>query len=288
MVYVPQLDSSMIYFLQSLSSPALDAVMQLFSLLGSPVFWILIAAFIYWQGRKNESFYLMNLILVNLIVVGFLKELVARPRPANDLAGVKVIEADYGYGTEYSFPSGHSALVASVFGFYLGIKKNWVNLLAALMILVMISRVYLGVHYLSDVLAGALLGIFIGFVSFKVFEKKPVVKTRKKTSFIELVLVTLFVLMALFTVQPVYVTGVFIGFFAGFFLSVEKKLELKKLSSGKLLKRYSKALVGLLVFLTPLIYLPNLNVIIQFALMFLAGFWISYLFPLIEAKGKLF
>lgn len=288
MTYLPGLDEASTYFLQSLSSPTMDSVMQLISMLGSPVFWILVAAFIYWQGKKKESFYFMNLILVNLIVVGFLKGIFARPRPGNELAGVRVIETDYGYGTDYSFPSGHATLIASVFGFYLKAKKNLARLLALLMVLVMISRIYLGVHYLSDVLAGALLGMVLGVIAERLSEKKRVIKATKKTGLIELILVILFILMALFLVQPVYVTGIFAGFFAGFFLGVKQKIELKKASAKELLKRYSKALAGLLVFLTPLIYIQGLNVVMQFALMFLAGFWITYLFPLIEAKKKLF
>ena len=73
-------------------------------------------------------------------------------------------------GINRSFPSGHSTASASVMRFF---EFNRILLWAwiAVTILIMFSRVYLGMHYLSDVITGLILGYFIGDASIFLMEK---------------------------------------------------------------------------------------------------------------------
>lgn len=121
------------------------------------------------------------LICLNLIICGglnqILKIIVQRPRPV----GYRLIEE-----TGYSFPSGHSMASAAFYGFLIflvhkNIKNKYakytiITMLSLLILCIGISRIYLGVHYASDVLAGFLISIcyliiFISIINNKFLEK---------------------------------------------------------------------------------------------------------------------
>lgn len=112
------------------------------------------------------------IVLLNYIV----KHLFMRDRPFD----LMIIKED-----GYSFPSGHSMLAAGVYGFYIYLiwksdinQKNKVILtilLLSLIILIGISRVYLGVHFPTDVLAGYLLSLSFLIVFTFVLEKRKVI-----------------------------------------------------------------------------------------------------------------
>ena len=104
------------------------------------------------------------LIWVNLACSGLLnqilKRIVQRPRPTE----YRLIEEN-----GYSFPSGHSMVSATFYGFFIYlifknvknkyIKWSSISFLSLLIILIGISRIYLGVHYTSDVMAGFVISI---------------------------------------------------------------------------------------------------------------------------------
>ena len=108
------------------------------------------------------------------------KELVQRPRPVSDVYGA----------VSYSFPSAHAVIALTVYGFliYLCLKsqrsmvtKVGISLiLGVIILLVSISRVYLDVHFFTDILAGLLLGIFCFCGSLLLFAR------RSRTSKIEM------------------------------------------------------------------------------------------------------
>lgn len=134
----------------------LTPVMQTFTSLSSPVvlavMLIVVAAFA--PGRMPGRFATAN--LVGIVCLNYaLKEIVQRPRPE----GFRLV-AESGY----SFPSGHSMVAAAFYGFMIWLilryeediilRKVWSLALFFVVIMVGVSRVYLGVHYLSDVIAG--------------------------------------------------------------------------------------------------------------------------------------
>jgi undecaprenyl-diphosphatase len=127
--------------------------------LGSPVLLITLFAvpLVLGKGkiRAMAAVLLIGLLLGNM-VMNDLKNIVERPRPDDPRTSNYI-------GGSYSFPSGHALLTflaASIIGGFLGWKYRLAVYLAAS--LVAISRLYLGVHYATDVLAGALIGLFIG------------------------------------------------------------------------------------------------------------------------------
>src|SRR6266508_6638640 len=152
--------------LQSISSPLFAAVMSLISWPGfSPQSFLiplLIAADYYWFGFHWEAVAAVFAALFPPLVNGIVKEYIRRPRPTIDLVHVfRVLNS-------YSFPSGHVMYYVGFFGFlwflvYTLLKRSWrrtllLILFGSLIALVVMSRIYLGQHWASDVLGAYLLG----------------------------------------------------------------------------------------------------------------------------------
>jgi len=164
-----ELDQKIFLFLNSLHSPFFDTVMWILSL---KTVWIPLYLAIIWMiTRKYGKNAWIPLLLVPVLVLiddqgsTMLKNLTQRLRPCHepDLAGM--VHTVRGHcGGMYGFISGHAANsfgIAAYSASLLGRKwYTWSILVWAA--LVSYSRIYLGVHYPGDVLAGALLGLLAG------------------------------------------------------------------------------------------------------------------------------
>jgi len=137
--------------------PGLGDFFLLVSQLGSYVFYVVLLLIGYWTFNKRESIILTYVLIVSVLTNYWLKVIIANERPPSSywFPGADA--------PSYSTPSGHSQLSASLYGWFaVRIKTWWMALLAfVLTFLIGISRIYLGVHYLGDVLLGWGLGILI-------------------------------------------------------------------------------------------------------------------------------
>ena len=108
---------------------------------------------------------LMDLILCNLI----LKNLVARVRPYDVNTAIAILIKK---PLDFSFPSGHTAasFAAMTALFLAKMKKAWIAALV-LAVLIAFSRLYFYVHYPTDVLGGAVVGILSGIIGYAIVEK---------------------------------------------------------------------------------------------------------------------
>ncbi|MFR1832308.1 MAG: phosphatase PAP2 family protein [Lachnospiraceae bacterium] len=161
-----------LYWIQQFRSPGLDEFMTAITFLGDGGwFWIALGAVLLAvpKTRKTGAAVLISLavgfILGNLI----LKNAVARQRPCwLDQAVPLLIKSP----TDYSFPSGHSLAsfegAVSIFLYH----KKWGIAAVILAVLIACSRMYLFVHFPSDVLAGSLLGILIAVLVHKWLEDR--------------------------------------------------------------------------------------------------------------------
>ena len=112
---------------------------------------------------------IIDLLLCNVL----LKNLVARTRPYDVNTGIQLLVAKL---RDYSFPSGHTAasFASATALYFAGEKKLWKPALV-LACLIAVSRLYLYVHYPTDVLGGVVIGIIAGYLGYrlvKVLEDK--------------------------------------------------------------------------------------------------------------------
>lgn len=124
------------------------------------------------KNKKISLLTITNLVTIT-ILNQMLKFILRRPRPTE----FRIINE-----TGYSFPSGHSMISMAFYGFliyliYKNIKNKYLKttliiILSLLIIAIGLSRIYLGVHYLSDVIGGFLISIFYLIVYIKLIKKK--------------------------------------------------------------------------------------------------------------------
>ena len=159
------------YLISGFMTPIVKTVTQL----ASPIFLIVltILLIVFIKNNKIRKYICANLIISTILNFG-LKNIVRRARPDE----FRIIEE-----SGYSFPSGHSMVSMAFYGLIIYLIYKKVNnkylknfliiLLSIIIFLIGLSRIYLGVHYTSDVLAGFLLGlsyliIFVSIINQKI------------------------------------------------------------------------------------------------------------------------
>ncbi len=135
------------------------------SILGEEYFYIMVLGLVYWVLNKRLGEFLGITLGASITFNNVAKNIFSHPRPFEAYPD-EVTNKRPGTATGHSMPSGHvqgSASVFFAFAFYL--KKRYLFIIASIItILMMFSRMYLGVHYIQDVVAGAVIAILIAFV----------------------------------------------------------------------------------------------------------------------------
>ena len=162
------LDIRIFYFINhALNNRYLDYLMALFTELGSSIFSYGLGLICLVFGKKEIKLlgiFLLAGIFISSGIISLLKPVFKVLRPCYVLENVHYFIKTY----SYSFPSGHSCFaftLATILG--LRIKKR--IFLYFLSTIVAFSRIYLGLHYLSDVMAGAAIGLIVGFSMVKLY-----------------------------------------------------------------------------------------------------------------------
>ena len=146
-------------FLESIRTPVGDALMSFITLFGEETLFIVLALVFFWCVDKKRGYYLLFTCFTGTICIQFLKMTFRIPRPWVLDPNFTIVESAREAATGYSFPSGHTQCAAGLWG---GIaksaKKRAVQIGGVvLLLLVGLSRMYLGVHTPLDVLVS--LGI---------------------------------------------------------------------------------------------------------------------------------
>ncbi len=165
-----EFQADIIRAIQSISTPFLDLVMQAITILGEQIFLVPVAALIFWCVSKELGYWLCGCAAAGNLTVNALKTVFAVARPIG-IEGIRVLRASTATGT--SFPSGHTqagANFCTALARATGRRRFYI-LAAVVPVLIALSRLYCGVHWPTDVLAGLAIGILLPLLLWRLYRR---------------------------------------------------------------------------------------------------------------------
>ncbi|WP_333860041.1 phosphatase PAP2 family protein [Clostridium sp.] len=159
------------YIANNMHNHALDKIMIVFTSLGNKgLIWIVISMFLITikKYRKIGIMVLVALIIGSISGEGLLKHLFKRTRPFYFVPDMKLLIAK---PVSYSFPSGHTTASFAAVSILCRYFKNYTPVFLVVAILIAFSRIYLYVHYPTDVLAGIVLGLISAKITVYLFKR---------------------------------------------------------------------------------------------------------------------
>jgi len=164
--------------------------------LGSEVGFLAAALIFFWCVDKRQGYYIMSVGFLGVIINQIMKILFMIPRPWIKDPTFKPVEGSVEGAGGYSFPSGHTQNATGTFGsIALIAKKNWLRILSvAIIIIIPLTRMYLGVHTLVDVSVSLIIGAVLVLALYPLFEY-----TKKNPNFMYILLGIFFILSIGFT-----------------------------------------------------------------------------------------
>jgi len=300
-------------------------VMNFFSFLGTENFIMIIMPALFWCYNTSLGFKLGIALLTSNCLNGILKLIFALPRPywVNDKVRALASESSYG------IPSGHSQNAVVLWGrLATALKHPVITLICiALIVLISFSRLYLGVHFPTDVLGGWLMGGLL-LTLFMALDK-PISQRLEKASFrcklilaiiLPLCLLSLGILVSTITAQReipeewikaahiatpqadpidpqnpegiISAAGSLLGLCVGYVLFLQWNGYKVAGSMKKRLARYIVGVCGVVIFFFGLrMIFPHDDSLVAISLRFLryafVGFWVSYLAPRVFVSLRL-
>ncbi len=164
---VLQIEINFILFLQTIGGLMLP-IMNFFTFLGSEYVYLILLPLLYWCIDSSLGLRTGIMLMLSVSANNILKLAFHTPRPYWVDARVKAFSSE----TSFGLPSGHSTNAAGVWGTVArGIKKTWFSIMMIFIIFMIgLSRTYLGVHFVRDVLTGWLLGGIL-LIGLSLFDK---------------------------------------------------------------------------------------------------------------------
>ena len=277
-----EFELNIIRAIQSIANPFLDGLFQFITMFGEEAILIPLIAVIYWSFNKKMGEYIAYASLTSVLVNGAIKDIFKAKRPIGE-PGIRSLRVETATG--YSFPSGHTQGTASFWGaIAIYLKKNCMYAISGLIIvLVAISRLYLGVHYPKDVLFGAIFGILTSFITYKLFNK---VNNKIDLYFITFII---FIPALLYAHSADFIKGM--GTFLGFALGIYVEKKYVNFSvEGKSANKILRVVIGLAILILLKVGLkavfPN-KLVFHFLRYFIIVFFGIGLYPAIFKKLKL-
>ena len=273
-------------------SPALDIPFKAITFCGEELFFLIFLPLIYWSINRAAGARLLVLFLFSAWVNSFAKVIASDQRPYEYDSRVKALQQLESGG----FPSGHTQGSVVVWGYLAAaMKKKWLWIFAVIMmILVPLSRLYLGVHDLPDLIGGYIIGLLL--LMLFIWLEPVAVKWLKEKSLAVLLAISIIIPGIMIAVSPGHDEGcitaasTLMGMSAGFVL--ERKY-IGFTSKGTIIRRILRYILGLVVIIGLWIGLKIAFKGLEPALMFrfirylLIGLWGSFAAPWVFVKFKL-
>ncbi len=296
------MEGNIVVAIQSLTNPFFDAIFWCFTKLGEETIFLLVLMGIYLLYSKNFA---LRYVFVYILSVGlntFVKLVVHRPRPYiyNNLISDRMTASGY------SFPSGHTQayFAQSATAMLEFRRKKLASKFLKVMLytflavgaFVMLSRIYFGQHYLTDVIAGALFGIIIAWLVDYILGKLGKIGKLKETleSVYRYLLPTLLSLTILFLFLEIrlgYVSetvykflGVLTAFIVGYFID-KKYIKYQERQGWK--QTIFKAIIAYLSVIILFVVINRIAAVqgyICYAVYLFLGLYCTIILPLIFVK----
>ena len=172
MEWIQNIDTEILLFIQEhIRNKAFHGFWKAVTFLGAAGwFWLALAVILLIPQKTRTAGFtaLLSMGIGALITNVFLKNMVARVRPYDAVEAIVPLVRKL---SDYSFPSGHTcASFASAFIYYRMFPRKYGIPTMILAVLIAFSRLYLGVHYPTDVLGGFLIGLLSGILSYQIVE----------------------------------------------------------------------------------------------------------------------
>ena len=257
-------------WVESTRTPFFSLFFETITLMGYPTFLILFISFGYFFWSPNRFSRVALMLFFSALINSYLKDFFQDPRPLEELM------LDAQIGLSYGWPSGHTQIAVTLWGFLAyELKNKWFSIFAGVVItLIAFSRLYLGVHDIGDVFAG----LNIGLIILATWHMAIKVNLDKNLSFKTAILILLGFQAFIFVTYPshpdhelsIWLLGTMTGWFLG-----SSKIELQLNSVNKL---FVSIISVFMVFLS-MIFITRLED--NFSLEGLLGFCFSYTLGLI-------
>jgi len=173
-------------FIQNMRTPIGDLIIPIITRLGDAgILWIILTLILLFiPSKRKTGLILVAALFIDIILCnGILKNLVARIRPFDVNTSIQLLIAE---PIDFSFPSGHTAAsFAAVAALYFAKEKKLWKIALACAVLIAFSRLYLYVHYPTDVLGGIAVGIAAGYFGFLIVDMLKRWKMERKKEKLE-------------------------------------------------------------------------------------------------------
>lgn len=186
-------------WLESIRTDFWNIFFQGITAIGEEILMIIIVVTLWYAVNKRLAQRILYITASSLCLNVIVKNFTKIPRPF--MKGVNCLRADTATG--YSFPSGHTQMFSTwSTSFAIKYKKLWITILTIVLILLIgFSRMYIGAHYPSDVIAAIIIGVGLSFLGNMLFDK---IKDTKKLYLGTLLLFMPFIVYFLFRADPLF------------------------------------------------------------------------------------
>jgi len=289
--------NDIIVSIQAVHNPVLDGFFNAITFMGEAEFYLLIFPLIIWAFDKSIGQRAVFLVFFGLTVNAWVKEAFGHPRPFEwpSIANSPVLDLNQN-ARGPGLPSGH-AQASLMLWYYLAyhLKKRWLWALATILfVLISFSRIYLGVHFPTDVLGGAILGLIM-LLLFIRFEDRLVDSLQAQAVWLQ-VGIAIFIPLVLIVIYPHRDAVAALSALSGFSLGIILDQHIIHFEvTGSVTQKILRYVVGIImlviIYMGIEIFQPEpgqaLYVPVRMVRYTVAGFWVSGGAPWLFTKIKL-